>query len=295
MYNALNIRPIYQNLCNQLDTTYLDSIHPSFTRCKNTKISNQDKRIIGCMTLKRIDETIRDEYAYVAREEWQRQKDERDEFFRKENARLLKWIREKDEIEKMARTCHKEDLASQQQRIRSRMKQEMSLNKSASTRRLEKTLLERSVMLVQRMEDRVQKQQATNFNFEKKRLDEEIRNRECSALLEEKTGRADTARKYRLENYRRQLYEENQKQELLHSMQLEAIKRQEGDKLEYLKCHLHERDRRFQKFLVNKMQKIEKRKNRAHVAATLRDVVRKSTSPKNQSYRNYIRKNIKSK
>lgn len=295
MYNALDIRPIYQNLCAQLDTTYLDAIQPSFTRCKNTKISNQDKRIIECMTLKRIDETVRDEYACVAREEWQRQKEERDEFFRKENSRLLRWIREKDEVEKMARTCHKDDLARQQQRIRSRMKQEMSLNRSTSTRRLEKTMLERSVMLVQRMEERVQKQQATNFNFERNRLDEEIRHRECSALLEEKTDRAETARKYRLESYRRQLNEQNQKQELLHAMQLEAIKRQEDDKLDYLKCHLRERDRRFQKFLANRMQKIERRKNRAHVAATLRDVVRNSTSPKNQTYRKYIRNNINCK
>lgn len=293
MYNNYNFHQIYQNICNQLDSIYLDNIEPTYTKNKNTKITNEDKKILNCMLIKRIDDTIREEYAYVAHEEWEKQKNERNEFLQKKNFNLLKWIKEKDDIDKMTRNGHKDDLKWKQQRICGRLKRDISINNLQSTYRLEKTLRNRNAMIGQRLKERIQKQKINSLAFEKNRLNEDIRNQECCAVLEQKITRADTARKYQMECYRRRINEENRKQELLHSIQFETIKQNEADKLQYLKNALTERDDKFKQFLTNKMQHMEKCKNRAHVAAKLRDVLRKSTSPENLNYRNYIYRNIK--
>lgn len=282
-----------QNLCDQLDTTYLTDVQP-IVRKLYGNVSDHDKKILQCMLAKRLDDTVRSEYAYVARKYWDEQKAECDELLRQENARFMKWIKEKREIDAAIGKCHTDDAKRKRQRKRATMKNECTAKKRRGTRRLEKILMERNAMNVQRMERRVQKQQLTSIALEKNRLDDEIRCRECSLVVDEKIGRADAVRKYHLDSYRRRVCAENERQQLKHTAQFEELKRLEEMKLEYLKQQMRARDRKCKQFVENKSQWIERSRSQARVTATLRDIVRKSTSPENQSYRNYVYSHIKS-
>lgn len=282
----------FQSLCEQFDSTCLSEFRPLVTKLY-PEISDHDKKILSCMLTKRMDDTVRIEYALLARKYWDREREERDALLKQQNLDLADMIREKHETDKSIRKNRLDSITQQQQHYTAMLRHELNAKRCRSKRRMEKVLLERNVMHTQRHHDRMRKQELNALSMEKQRLDEQIRNDECSAMLDRRITRADCVRNLYLDAYRRRLNEENVKQQWTHAANFDEIKQMEKQNLQMLKQRLVERRRKVDQFEWNKMQWTERQRDRARITATLRDIVRKSTSPENLSYRNYVHNLLK--
>lgn len=277
----------FQSLCEQFDSTYLTEFRPLVAKLY-PEISDHDKRILGCMLTKRVGDTERMEYALLARKYWDREREEREALLKQQTMDMVAVQRAKHEADKSIRQNRLDALAQQQQYCTAMLKHELNAKRCRTKRRLEKVLFERKVMHTQRQQDRMRKQQLNAISLEKQRLDEQIRNGECSAMLDKRITRADRVRNHYLDAYRRRLNEENEKQQWIHAANFDEIKQTEKYNLQVLKQRLVDRRQKVDQFESNKMQWTERQRDRARIAATLRDIVRKSTSPDNLSYRNYV-------
>lgn len=245
------------------------------------------------MLTKRMDDTVRMEYALLARKYWHREREEREALLKQQNFDFVEMIRAKHETDKSIRQNRSDTIARQQQHSTAMLKHELNAKRCRSKRRLEKVLLERQVMHTQRQQDRMRKQELNALSLEKRRLDEQIRNGECAETLEKRITRADCVRNHYLDTYRRRLNEENVKQQCMHAANLYEIKQMEKCNSQMLKQRLVDRQRKVDQFESNKMQWTERQRDRARITATLRDIVRKSTSPDNLSYRTYVHNLLK--
>lgn len=282
----------FQNLCEQFDSTCLSDFRPLVTKLY-PEISEHDKKILSCMLTKRVDDTVRMEYALLARKYWNREREEREALLKQQHLDFAEMLRAKHETEKTIRQHRFDTIARQQQHCTAILKHELNVKRCRSKRRLEKALLERQVMHAQRQQDRRRKQELNAISLEKQRLDEQIRNGECSEMLEKRITRADCVRNQYLDAYRRRLNEENVRQQWVHAANFDEIKQMEKYNLQMLQQRMVDRRHKVDQFESNKMQWTERQRDRARITATLRDIVRKSTSPDNLSYRNYVHNLLK--
>lgn len=282
----------FQSLCERFDSTCLTEFRPLVTKLY-PEISDHDKKILSCMLSKRVDDTVRMEYALLAQKYWDREREERKTLLKQQNLDFAEMIKAKHETDKSIRQNRLDTIAQQQQHCTKMLKHELNAKRCRSKRRLETALLERKVMHTQRQQDRMRKQELNTLSLERQRLDEQIRNGECSAMLEKRITRADCVRNHYLDAYRRRLNEENDKQQWIHAANFDEIKQMEKSNLEMLKQRLVDRRHKVDQFESNKLQWTERQRDRARITATLRDIVRKSTSPDNLSYRNYVHNLLK--
>lgn len=281
----------FQSLCKQFDSTCLSEFRPIVTKLYSN-ILEHDKKILNCMIMKRIDDTVRMDYAHIARTYWEQEKCERELLTQRQHLEYDNLVKEKQKTEKIIRDHRRMNLAKKQQHYINFMKNEINTKKCRSNRRLEKVRLERKIMFSQREQERLRKHQLTSIAQEKNRIDEEIRNRECTAKLEDRITRADAIRNYYLDTYQRRLNEENVKHSIMQAANYDEIKQMEKINLNQLKQRLFERDRKQKQFELNKTQWMEESRDKARITATLRDIVRKSTSPENYTYHNYIHNHL---
>lgn len=277
----------FQNLCEQFDSTCLNEFRPLVTKLY-PEISDHDKKILNCMLTKRMDDTIRMEHALLARKCWEREREQRDALVKQQNLEFAETIKDKHEMDKSMRQSRLNALAQQQQCCSTMLKHELSAKRCRSKHRLDKVMYERQVMHTQRQQDRERKQEMNAMSLERQRLNEQIRNGECSAMLEKRITRATLARNHFLNAYRRRLIDENTKQQWIHATNFDEIKQMEKCKMEMLQQRLSDRQHKIDRFESNKMQWTEGQINRARITATLRDIVRKSATPDNMSYRNHM-------
>lgn len=282
----------FQSLCEQLDSTCLTEFRPLVTKLY-PEISDHDKKILSCMLTKRVDDTVRMEYALLARKYWDRESEERKALLKQHNLDFAEMIKAKQETERAIRQNRLDTIVQHQQQCTAMLKHELNAKRCRSKRRLEKVVLERKMMHAQRQQDRRRKQELNAMSLEKQRLDEKIRNGECSAMLEKRITRADCVRNHYLDAYRRRLNEENVRQQWIHAANFDEIKQMEKYNLQMLKQRLDDRQGKVDQFETNKTQWTERQRDRARITATLRDIVRKSTSPDNLSYRNYVHNLLK--
>lgn len=237
--------------------------------------------------MKRVDNAMHLENAYLAQQHWEQEKDYRNALHKQQRLSYINAVREKQQIERKIHDQRLKTLNEQQQIYTDTIRREIQAKKHRLKYRLEKIANERNAMLWQRERERQQKCDRISIAQQKNRIDRELQLHECNNHLDERMTRADAIRNHYLDVYRRRINEENERHQQIHAINYEEVKDLEEINLQRLKDRLAVQDRKSKAFLVNKSQWVEQSRDRAHVTATLRDIIRKSVTP-NDSYRNYL-------
>lgn len=278
-------KTIFQNLCEQFNSLRCHT--PRVTRIQ-PQISEHDKKILKCMALKRIEEITQLEDAMTARADWEREKFVRKIILEEQNAEFGSILREKRKLENVLRDQRINDLLEQQRSYVEKIRNEIEEKDHRLSHRIKNIKYNRDLMQCQRRQDEMKKAELANLTQEENRVEDEIRRRECQEQLDNRITRADIMRNYMLNSYRRRINEENQKHQIIHGINYEEVKKVEKLNLEMLRQRLNERDNKCKQFLNDKQKWVEGCRDQARITSELRDILRRSISPDNYSYRNNL-------
>lgn len=278
---------IYQNLCDKFESTCLSEMSPRVSRLYPT-ISDHDRKILQRMAMKRTEEIARTEDALLARKHWEQEKYERDALLTIRGTEMGQVLREKRHIEQAIRSNRLKFLTQRQRNYADKIRNEIAAKNMRLMHRLKNIELQREVMQCQRRQDNLRKAEMAVVAQEENRIDDQIRQQECNANLEYRISRASDTRSYLMGAYQRRIGEDNEKHQLLHAVNYDEVKRMEKLNHEMLKQRLDHRDRKSTQFVVEKQRFVEESRDQARVTAELRDIVRRSISPDNYSYRNTL-------
>lgn len=278
-------KSVFQNLCDQFSS--MRCISPQITRIQ-PQISEHDKKILKCMALKRIEQITQLEDAVTARKDWEREKFVRKLLLEEQHLQFGNMIKEKRKLENVLRDQRISDLIDQQRSYMEKVRNEIEAKDHRLSHRIKTIKYHRDVMQCQRRQDELRKAKLATIAQEENRVDEEIRRRECCQQLEHRITRADIMRNYMIDNYRRRINEDNEKHQFIHAINYEEVKKMEQLNLESLRDRLNERDKKCKQFLTDKQKWVEESRDQARVTSELRDILRRSISPDNYSYRNNL-------
>lgn len=280
-------KTIYQNLCDRFESACLSEMSPRVSKMY-PKIPDHDRKILQRMAMKRTEEIARSEDAILARKHWEQEKFERDALLTIHSLEFGHVLREKRRTENTIRNNRMKYLAQRQKCYAEKIRNEIAAKSLKLIHRMKNIEMQKQVMSCQRRQDVVRKFELANVVQEETKLDEEIRKQECFANLEHRISRADTMRNYIIGAYQRRILEDNEKHQHVHAANYDEVKRAQKFNLEMLKQRLGERERKSTQFAVEKQRWVEESRDQARVTAELRDIVRRSISPDNCSYRNTL-------
>lgn len=280
-------KTIYQNLCDKFESACLLEMSPRVSRMY-PKIPDHDRKILQRMAMKRTEEIARSEDAVLARKHWEQEKYERDTLLNIQTLEFGHVLREKRELEDAIRNNRLQFLSQRQKNYVEKIRNEIAAKNLKLMHRLKTIEMQRDVMQCQRRQDYLRKCELANMTQEENKVDDEIRKQECYANLEHRISRAHDMRNYFVGAYQRRILEENEKHQQVHAVNYDEVKRMQKLNHEMLKQRVEARDRKCTKFVVEKQRWVEESRDQARVTAELRDIVRRSISPENHSYRNVL-------
>lgn len=272
--------PNVDSLCKQFN----EMLSGRYSASLLSIIPNHDKKILNCMLLKRFNDTLDMQNAFIARKYWEEEKDNRIELTKQQQLEYFNSIREKQEMEKLLRFERLNALCKQQELYVDGMRQEQNNKKIRLKKRLAKVQYERNLMQYQRQLMEKRKIDRILNTRCKMRVDEQLKNHECSADLDKRMQRAESIRKKHMNICRRRVIEDNERHEIAHALNAQEIRDIERSNLKYLEDKIADCDRKSKMLRLNKMRWIEESRDRAQITATLRDIVRKSATPDNILY-----------
>lgn len=283
MHHPDTSRSCIDVLCEQFDGMLGDHIDISLAKLYPT-IPDHDKRILNCMMLKRLNDTMDAQNAWIAREYWDRERRERIAIQRKQQSDYQKSVRQKQELEKCMRAERLTALCRQHHSYVTAMRQELRSKKMRSNQRLAQAAYERNLMAAQRQtHEQRRTAETSNIRF-RQQIDAQLRSHECRLELERRMQRAKCIRKHHLNNYRKRITNNIERHQMVHETIAKDIREAEQSHTDTLKEKIARCNRRTQILQMNKLQWVEDSRDRAQLTATLRDIVRKSVTPDNFLY-----------
>lgn len=280
-------KTIYQSLCDKFESACLSEMSPRVSKMY-PKISEHDRKILQRMAMKRTEEIAQCEDAVLARKHWEQEKYERDAMLTIQSLEFGHVLREKRHLEKAIRHNRLKHLSQRQKNYAEKIRNEIAAKNLKLMHRMQHIELQKEVMQCQRRQDFIRKFELATMAQEENKIDDAIRKQECYANLEHRISRAHDMRNYLIGAYQRRVYAENEKQQQTHAFNYDEVKRMDKLNHEMLKQRLEQRNRKSTQFMVEKQRWVEESRDQARVTAELRDIVRRSISPDNYSYRNTL-------
>ena len=278
-----------QNLCDKFDGISITGMTPRLTKIL-PKIPEHDKKIINRMALKRSKEIARLEDSVIARKYWDAERNARENLINRQTAQLGNVLKVKREQETMETTKRIQMIANKQQMYLEQIKREIMAKQQRLMNRLRNSELKRELRRCERRQEELHKFETAAVNQQHTSLDEQLKKQECYSQLESRINRAGAMRNYFLNVYKRRIYVDNELEQAIHAANYEEAKKVEQFKIDMLKNKIHERDRKCFEFMQKKEQVLNESRNQARATAELRDIVRRSISPENYSFRGALMK-----
>lgn len=279
-----------QSLCDQLEGVNISKITPRLTKLFPT-IPEHDKKILNRMAMRRTKDLARREDAVIARKYWDAERSAREHLLHQQHMQLVNVLKVKRKQESIETAKRLQTLSERHQMYLDQVKKEISTKNQKLMHRLHNSELKKELKKCERRQEELQKFAAAAVNQEESRLDDALKKQECYSQLEGRITRAGAMRNYFLNVYRRRLYEDNELEKALHAANYEEAKKAEQYKVDMLKNRLQERDRKCVDFIERKQRCLNDSRNQARTTAELRDLVQRSISPDNYSYRGVFLKN----
>lgn len=272
-----------QLLCERFDTVSL-AVTPRQAKLYST-IPEHDKKIINRMAMKRTAELSRTEDAQLARDYWERERADRKATQRTHNAQLAAVLREKRIAERTETKRRLFELDKERSAYLEAVRCEITDKEQRVGQRLRSVALSKELRMLSQREQDLRKAEAAVDNLERAQLDDELRQQQCYSVLESRITRATALRAHYQAAYRRRLYADNEIQQAIHAANYSAVERSEQYKAAELRSRIQERNRQTDAFVAEKQRYLSDAREQARATAELRELVRRSISPDNYSFR----------
>lgn len=276
-----------QLLCDRFDTVSL-AVTPRQAKLYTT-IPEHDKKIINRMAMKRTAELSRSEDARLARDYWERERTDRTAIQRTHATQLAAVLRDRRIAEKAETKRRLHELDKERSAYLEAVRTEISDKEQRVGQRLRRVALAKELRICERREQDLRKAEAAVDIVERSQLDDELRQQQCYSVLESRITRATALRAHYQAAYRRRLYADNELQHAVHSANYSAIERSEQYKAAELRTRIQERDKQTDAFVAEKQRYVADAREQARATAELRELVRRSISPDNYSFRAALR------
>lgn len=272
-----------QLLCERFDTINL-AVTPRQAKLYST-IPEHDKKIINRMAMKRTAEISRTENARLARDYWDRERSDRTALQRTHTAQLAAVLRERRIAETAETKRRLYELDKKRSEYLEAVRSEITNKEQRVGQRLRSAALSKELRLCERREQELRKAEAAVDNIERSHLDDELRQQQCYSVLESRITRATALRAHYQAAYRRRLFADNEIQQALHAANYNEIERSEQYRAAELRSRIEERNRQTDAFVAEKQRSVVGAREQARATAELRELVRRSISPDNYSFR----------
>lgn len=271
----------FRSLCDQLENTY---ITPKISKMFS-KIPEHDKKIINRMAMKRTQEVALIEDARIARKFWQEEKAIREELINEQNEQFSNVIKEKREREQKETEARLAHLEKRQRFYAEKLKSEINAKDHRLYHRQKNLELKREIEKCEKRQEEFAKYNLLALNHEEQQLEKDLQKNILIDKLENRLSHAESIRDRLLQAYRCRLQTDNQIEKCVHESNYDDVKKLENFKIRQLKDEIHIRDRKYKKFLDKKNRIFDESRNQAKNTAELRDMVKRSISPENLSFR----------
>lgn len=272
-----------QLLCERFDTISL-AVTPRQAKLYST-IPEHDKKIINRMAMKRTDELSRTEDARLAHDYWERERSDRTALQRSHTAQLAAVLRERRIAETAETKKRLYELDKKRSAYLNAIRSEITNKDQRLGQRLRSAAVSKELRLCERREQELRKAEAAVDNVERSQLDDELRHQQCYSVLESRITRATALRAHYQAAYRRRLYADNELQQALHAANYREVERSEQYRAAELRSRIQERNRQTDAFVAEKQRYVADAREQARATAELRELVRRSISPDNYSFR----------
>lgn len=284
-----NNNNILESLCDKFESFAINDLIPH-QRCQRfnklyAKIPEHDKRILNRMAKKRTDEIARIEDATIAHKYWDNERFSRDIIISKHNEQFTNAINAKREQDTYETRERLKMLADRDRSYLEKIKDDIMRKNEKLQQRLRNVELSKEIRKCERQQEELQKFESAIVTQQQVELTDHLRKQECFSHLESRISRADAMRKYFLQAYKRRLCTDNELEQNVHAVHYEEIKRNEKYKMELLKREIGERDKRSKEFQNRKQKIMNELRDQARATSELRDIIRRSISPDNYSFR----------
>lgn len=286
--NGLRHGSVLESLCDRFETLGITELIPSQCRRFNklyAKIPEHDKRIINRMAMKRSEEIARIEDASIARKYWDNERFCREIMVSEHNEQFTNAIKAKREQESNETKERLKMLAERDRSYFAKIKEEILRKNERLRHRLRNVTLAKEIRKCERQQVELEKYEAAIVAQQDRQLTDALRKQECFSHLESRISRADAVRNHYLQAFKRRLCADNETEQNMHAVNYEETKRIERYKLELLKQQIRERDRKSIEFRNRKERVMCESRNQARATSELRDIIRRSISPDNYSFR----------
>lgn len=271
----------FRSLCDQLENTY---ITPKISKMFS-KIPEHDKKIINRMAMKRTQEVALIEDARIARKFWHEEKAIREELINEQNEEFSNVIREKREREQKETEARLAHLEKRQRFYEEKIKSEINAKDYRLYHRQKNLELKREIEKCEKRQEEFVKYNLLALNHEEHQLEKDLQKHILIDKLENRLSHAESIRDRLLQTYRCRLQTDNQIEKCVHESNYDDVKKLENFKIRQLKDEISIRDRKYKKFLDKKNRVFDESRNQAKTTAELRDMVKRSISPENLSFR----------
>lgn len=281
---------ILESLSDRFESLGINDIILSNERCTRfnklfAKIPEHDKRILNRMAKKRTEEIARLEDATIAHKYWDKERSARDIIISKHNEQFTNAIKAKRQQESNETQERFKMLADRDRSYLEKIKDDIMRKDEKLQHRLRSVELSKEIRKCERQQEELQKYELAIVAQQEVELTDHLRKQECFSHLESRISRADAMRNYFLKAYKRRLCSDNELEQNVHAVNYEEIKRIEKYKIELLKRQICERDKRSNEFLNRKQKVMNELRDQARATSELRDIIRRSISPDNYSFR----------
>lgn len=271
----------FRSLCDQLENTY---ITPKISKMFS-KIPEHDKKIINRMAMKRTQEVALIEDARIARKFWHEEKAIREELINEQNEQFSNVIREKREREQKETEARLAHLEKRQRFYEEKLRSEINAEDYRLYHRQKNLELKREIEKCEKRQEEFVKYNLLALNHEEQQMEKDLQKHILIDKLDNRLSHAESIRDRLLQAYRCRVQTDNQIEKCVHESNYDDVKKLESFKTRQLKDEISIRDRKYKKFLDRKNRIFDESRNQAKTTAELRDMVKRSISPENLSFR----------
>ncbi|XP_030375582.1 intersectin-1 [Scaptodrosophila lebanonensis] len=270
-------RPSHSNetLCSSMANLCLTPT----VRAAYQQVPMHDKKILNRMAVKRSQQLVEKEHAWLARKYWENERLERELLKCEQIEEYKRAVHDKQFQDYMLTKVRLQALAQRDLAELQRLREALNAKDAAAKQRIADLRLERDIQLCQRRCEELRRSEAVNLQQEEQHLDTTLRKRDICMRLTQRLRRADELRGQLLQAYLNRLQHDNYVEQVQHEehwrerQQLEILKR------EQLKADIQRKRRQSQRFVENRQRRHEAITRTAKISASLRELVRQSVTP----------------
>lgn len=271
----------FRDLCDKFEKTY---ITPHISKIYSN-IPDHDKKIINRLALKRTNEVACMENSVIAKKYWDDEKLERQLLTSRQNEEYAEIIRRNRNYEETQRMNRNLILEETEKKHRIKIQREIDRKNTRIKNRLRNLELQRELDLCVRRQNEFRRLDSVLINNQEQELEEALRREEIYNQLERRISRAECIKDNLIKSYKSRIKLNNQVNKYQHSHNYFEVLKLDEWKKEKLKERIQCRDKRYKKFSTEKNRIAEETRYQAKRAAELREMIKRSISPDNMSFR----------